>query len=154
MKWARQRTELTLEGAERLLWCALDYSAEQGAAVAIAVVDPAGYLLCSARMDGAPGVSSGISADKARTAAQLRTATRQLQETVDRRHASYLSIASLCPVSGGVPVVLEGDLIGALGVSGGTEAVDHDLAHCAAEQFLEQLAGERPKRPAKEGEGA
>ena len=142
MKWSRQTTELTLGGAERLLWCALEYAAELNATVAISVVDRAGYLLCSARMHDAPGVSAEISRNKARTSAQLKVSTRSLQQLVDRSRASYLSIGSLCPVSGGVPLEMDGEVIGAIGVSGGTETIDDDVAARAVDHFREQLASE------------
>lgn len=143
MKWSRQTTELTLDGAERLLWYALEYAAELKATVAISVVDRAGYLLCSARMHGAPGVSADISSNKAKTSAQLKIATRSLQQIVDRSRGSYLSIGSLCPVSGGVPFEMDGEVIGAIGVSGGTETIDNDIAGRAVQHFQEQLVEEQ-----------
>lgn len=143
MTWTRSTTELTLNGAERLLWYALECATDLKATVAISVVDRAGYVLCSARMDGAPGVSAAISADKARTAAQLKTMTRPLQQMVDRSRPSYVSIAGLSFVSGGAPLEVAGEIIGAIGVSGDTETVDHDIAKHAVETFREQFAGEQ-----------
>lgn len=143
MTWTRSTTELTLNGAERLLWCALECAADLKASVAISIVDRAGYILCSARMDGTPGVSAAISADKARTAAQLKTMTQPLQRMVDRSRASYVSIAGLSFVSGGAPLEVEGEVVGAIGVSGDTETVDHEIAKRAVENFREQLAGEQ-----------
>jgi|GEM_PF-1326828 len=138
-QWAHRVTELSLEGAERVLWCALECAAELKAQVAISIVDQAGYVRCCARMDGAPQISVQIAADKARTAAQLKMATRLLQQTVDGERASYLSIGNLCPISGGYPITLGTEIIGAIGVSGATETLDHDIACHAAETFGEQV---------------
>ena len=128
----RRIPSLTLTGAEWILGRALADAARRDVAVAVVVADRAGQLLCAARMDLAPGVSSEIAARKAFTAAQLGAATRIFQQSIDAGRASYLAAGALCCIAGGVPVWLGDEIVGAIGVSGASEDADHAIAHGAA----------------------
>lgn len=99
-----------------------------GMQMAFAVVEPSGELVAFARMDGVPYASIRIAQQKARTAARLRMATSQLEERVQGGRTALLSSDEVIAVGGGVPIVADGRIIGALGVSGATAAEDDALA--------------------------
>lgn len=123
---------VALEGAQRALQAALAEAMKQGWQVSIAVVDVAGELVGFARMDGAPMASVDISRAKARTAARLRRSTRTLDSTLTAGRLAILGLDGITPVEGGVPIVINGEIIGAVGVSGATSAQDGQVATAGA----------------------
>ena len=123
---------VALEGAQRALQAALAEAVKQGWQVSIAVVDVAGELVGFARMDGAPMASVDISRAKARTAARLRRSTRTLDSTLTAGRLAILGLDGITPVEGGVPIVVNGEVIGAVGVSGATSAQDGQVATAGA----------------------
>ena len=123
---------VALEGAQRALQAALAEAMKQGWQVSIAVVDVAGELVGFARMDGAPMASVDISRAKARTAARLRRSTRTLDSTLTAGRIAILGLDGITPVEGGVPIVVNGEIIGAVGVSGATSAQDGQVATAGA----------------------
>ena len=123
---------VALEGAQRALQAALAEAVKQGWQVSIAVVDVAGELVGFARMDGAPMASVDISRAKARTAARLRRSTRTLDSTLTAGRLAILGLDGITPVEGGVPIVVNGEIIGAVGVSGATSAQDGQVATAGA----------------------
>ena len=123
---------VALEGAQRALQAALAEATKQGWQVSIAVVDAAGELVGFARMDGAPIASVDISRAKARTAARLRRSTRTLDSTLTAGRFAILGLDGITPVEGGVPIVVNGEIIGAVGVSGATPAQDGQVATAGA----------------------
>ena len=123
---------VALEGAQRALQAALAEAMKQGWQVSIAVVDVAGELVGFARMDGAPMASVDISRAKARTAARLRRSTRTLDSTLTAGRLAILGLDGITPVEGGVPIVVNGEIIGAVGVSGATSAQDGQVATAGA----------------------
>ena len=120
------------EGAERALAAAVAEARRQGWAVSIAVVDPAGELVAFLRMDGAPQASVDVARAKARTAARFRRPTRAFDSTLTAGRLAILGLGDVTPVEGGVPIVINGEVIGAVGVSGVTSAQDAQVARAAA----------------------
>jgi uncharacterized protein GlcG (DUF336 family) len=116
------------DGAQRAIAAALAEAKKQGWQVSIAVVDNSGDLVSFLRMDGAPVSSVDIAQAKARTAARMRRATRILDSTLTAGRTPILGLTGITPVEGGVPIVLDGDVIGAVGVSGATSAQDAQVA--------------------------
>ncbi len=116
------------EGAQRAIASALAEAKQQGWQVSIAVVDNSGDLVSFVRMDGASVASVDIAQAKARTAARMRRATRILDSTVSAGRAAILGLPGITPVEGGVPIVIDGEVIGAVGVSGATSAQDAQVA--------------------------
>ena len=106
----------------------MEQSVAQEMQMAFAVVEPSGELVAFARMDGVPYASIRIAQQKARTAARLRMATSQLEERVQGGRTALLSSDEVIAVGGGVPIVVDGRVVGALGVSGATAAEDDALA--------------------------
>ena len=87
-------------------------------AVTIAVADDGGHPLALERLDGCPQISAYIAADKARTAALGRRETRLYEEMINGGRTSFLSVPLPSMLEGGVPIIVDGQVIGAVGVSG------------------------------------
>ncbi|HEV3254567.1 MAG TPA: heme-binding protein [Candidatus Acidoferrales bacterium] len=132
----RNHPKLTLEGARAVLAAAERRAQEIQRPMDIAVVDDGGHLLAFARMDGAKLSSIEISLVKARAAAVRRASTGAPPgEQPNLALALGLAIASPAqqtPVRGGVPLVVDGQVVGAIGVSAGTEDQDEDVARAGA----------------------
>jgi glc operon protein GlcG len=97
-------------------------------AVVIAVVDDGGHLLHLHRMDGAAPISSDIAPGKARTAALGRRESAVYEELIKNGRTAFLSAPLESMLEGGVPVVYEGEVIGAVGVSGVKSQQDVEIA--------------------------
>lgn len=110
---------LTLLDAQKIGAAAEAEAVTNGWAVSIAIVDDGGHLLWQERMDGAPPVSSYIAPAKANTAALGRRESKIYEDVVNGGRMSFLSAPKLeGMLEGGVPVVVDGHVIGAVGVSG------------------------------------
>ena len=129
---------LSLEQARACIARGLARARELGFQVAIAVVDDAGHLVACDRMDGALWVTPEIARAKANAAAGFRASTLDLEERFTRRMLFADNVATLGSYEfvfgkGGVPVVDDGRVVGAVGVSGAVPAEnDHAIADAAA----------------------
>lgn len=125
-------TTLTLATAQRVIAAAQRKAGELGAPCAIAVVDPSGFLVAFTRMDASPMLASvELAPRKARTAALFGKPTQQLEQAIhDARPAAVTS--GFVQMSGGVPLVVDGREIGAIGVSSARPDWDIDIATSAA----------------------
>jgi glc operon protein GlcG len=123
---------LTSAAAARALSAAEAEARKNGWNVSIAVVDQAGELVAFLRMDTASPASVDISRAKARTAARFRRPTKALEESVAGGRAALLSFEGMTLVEGGVPIVVNGQVVGAVGVSGVTSAQDGQVAQAGA----------------------
>ncbi len=103
--------------------------------VSIAVVDEGGYLLHLERQDGAPLPSAKIAEGKAYTAAVARATTKALEDIVKERPAVALMPGRL-PIQGGVPLMLNGECVGGIGVSGVKSPEDEIVALAGAKALL------------------
>lgn len=112
------------DGARRALLAAEAEAKKNGWAMSIAVVDPGGELIGFLRMDGASPGSIDISRAKARTAARFRRPTKAFEESVAGGRTAILSFEGVVTVEGGVPIVIGGAVVGAVGVSGASSAQD------------------------------
>ena len=128
----RPAPSVSAEGAQRALAAAAAEARKQGWMVSIAVVDPAGELVAFLRMDGAPYSSVDIARAKARTAARFRRPTRGLDSALAAGRLAILGLEGATPVEGGVPIVVRGETVGAVGVSGVTSAQDAQVAQAGA----------------------
>jgi glc operon protein GlcG len=98
-------------------------------AVSIAVVDDGGHLLWLARLDGAAPVSAQIAPAKARTAAMGRRESRLYEEMINGGRVSFLSVPGIeALLEGGVPILKDGQCLGAVGVSGVKSTEDAQIA--------------------------
>ncbi|MGP0072082.1 MAG: GlcG/HbpS family heme-binding protein [Bryobacteraceae bacterium] len=123
----RQKFSLTSTEARAVITAAKLEAAKNNWKVSIAVVDEGGYLLHLERMDGATLPSPEIATMKARTAALTRVPTKFLEDVTKERAATMMFPGRL-PVQGGVPILYQGECVGAVGVSGAQSAEDEQIA--------------------------
>ncbi|MDO9434497.1 heme-binding protein [Hydrogenophaga sp.] len=98
-------------------------------AVTIAIVDDGGHLLWLQRMDGVPAVSAHIAPAKAHTAALGRRESKIYEDVINQGRTSFLSVSAIGGMlEGGVPILKDGQCIGAVGVSGVKSAEDAQIA--------------------------
>jgi uncharacterized protein GlcG (DUF336 family) len=97
-------------------------------AVSIAIVDDGGHLLWLQRLDGAPPISAHIAPAKARTAAVGKRESKVYEETINNGRTSFLSAPLEGMLEGGVPVMKDGQCLGAVGVSGVKSSEDAQVA--------------------------
>jgi glc operon protein GlcG len=111
-------------------------AAQRGVAPVIAVVDAGGELLYLYRPDAAQVASVGVAQDKARTAAIYRRPSKDFEDQAAHGRPSALHLARAVPMQGGVPIEYDGEVIGAIGVSGASSAdEDNELATLGARTF-------------------
>jgi uncharacterized protein GlcG (DUF336 family) len=120
---------LSLEDARRIAAAAEAEARQHGWAVAIAVVDDGGHLIWLQRLDGAAPISVQIAPAKARTAALGRRESRVYEEMINGPRAAFLSAPGLDGMlEGGVPILVDGHCVGAVGVSGVKSSEDAQIA--------------------------
>ncbi len=113
---------LTYEGARAAAEAANAVAAERGVEPVIAVVDAGGDLIYLLRPDGAQVASANVSIDKARTAAIYRRPSKDFEDQASSGRASALHLARAVPLQGGMPILHDGEVAGAIGVSGASSA--------------------------------
>jgi uncharacterized protein GlcG (DUF336 family) len=156
----RQQVRLTLAGARKAIAGAEAKANKEGWKMNVALVDDGGHLIAFERMDGARPASVATATAKAVTAATYRQATGPLGPpgaspdvllNVSLQNASGGKITTLL---GGVPIVVDGQVVGAIGVGGGTGEQDAEVAKAGVAAFLEGLQAkpEEPKEKPKEKE--
>jgi len=137
------RSTLTTDGAKHLASMAIEYAhAHNAPGAAIAIVDAGGVAIYLEKLDGTFQNASAISIGKARTAVLFGKPTRVFENTINQGRYAMLAVpevAPLTPLMGGVPIELDGQVIGAIGVSGAASAAqDDEIASAAAAQFISQ----------------
>ena len=120
---------LTLEDVRRIAGAAEAEAAAPGWAGVIAIADDGGHLLWLQRGDGAAPVSAEIAAAKARTAAMGRRESKVYEDMINQGRSAFLSAPGLQGMlEGGVPILVDGQCLGAVGVSGVKSAEDAQIA--------------------------
>ena len=127
-----EKTALTLEGAKKIVTVAEAKAKAEGARVVIAVVDEGGSLLLLQRLDDTQVASVNVGIDKARTAAIYRRPSKVFEDQVKNGRVSALALHGAVALQGGVPIIVNGKVIGAIGVSGETPSQDEDIAMAGA----------------------
>jgi glc operon protein GlcG len=123
---------LTLAVAKRIAQAAEAEALKRGATVVIVVVDDGGHMLVLHRLDDTQVASVEVGIGKARTAAIFRRPSRIFEEQIRNGRVAALALAGATPLQGGVPIIYEGKVIGAIGVSGNTPQEDEDIAIAGA----------------------
>src|SRR6202051_2889139 len=118
-------------GAQMVLQAARESAQQRNAPSAIAVVDPAGDLLAFQRMDGVRPASADLAIQKARTAARLQRPTAEIEDNINRGRTAFIT-ADIAALRGGVPIRVNGEVVGAVGVAGLNKDTDTGLGHTAA----------------------
>jgi glc operon protein GlcG len=126
---------ITLEAAKKAAAPALAEAARNNWAMAIAVVDIAGDLVYFEKMDATQAGSVVVAVDKARSAARFKRPTKAFQDmlTSGGEGLRVFRISGAVPVEGGVPILVDGKIVGAIGVSGGTSAQDGQCARAGVD---------------------
>ena len=110
-------------------------------AVSIAIVDDGGHLLLMQRLDGAPPISPQIATGKARTAALLKKPSKVYEDMINNgRYAALTMPAELIRMEGGEIISVEGEVVGAVGVSGVKSSEDAEVARAGINFFLNGLS--------------
>lgn len=122
---------LTLDDCKKMIAACEAEARRNQWEVVIAVVDDGGHLMALQRMDGATPANADIAAQKARTAATTRRSTKVWEERVTAGRVSTLSMPVLA-VQGGIPVIFQGECVGAIGVSGAQSPEDEQIAQAGA----------------------
>jgi uncharacterized protein GlcG (DUF336 family) len=126
------RKVITLDGAKAILAAAEAEAMKNRWTVAIAVVDESGNLIAFHKIDDTQVGSVDIAIGKARTAARMKRPTKALEDAVAGGRTVMLAVDGITPLEGGVPVMLDGRVIGAVGVSGVTSQQDAQVAQAGA----------------------
>lgn len=127
---------LTLEGARFALGAAVAEARRLGVGGSYAVVDAGGHLLALERLDGTPAATPDVAAAKARSAALFLKPTSFFEDVINGGRTAMVTVPDFVPLQGGVPIVVDGAVVGAIGVSGASSAKqDEELAAVGAGAF-------------------
>ena len=119
---------LTLEAARQILAAAQQEARKNQWTMVICIVDDGAHLICLERMDGTQIASVTIAQDKAATAVRFKRPTKALEDAVAGGRLVVMKLGGATPVEGGLPIVVDGQVIGGIGVSGATSAQDGQVA--------------------------
>ena len=154
-----EKKTLTLEGAEQVIAGAKAEAAKlKSPGAVIAVVDDGGNLMALARLDGTFAAGANISIGKARTAVLFKKPTKFFEDVVKNGRTSMVALNDFTPLQGGVPITVDGQIVGAVGVSGAASAAqDEEVAIAGANVLANPVkASAAPVKyfPAKDVESA
>ena len=150
----RNQVRLTLDGARTIIAAAAEQAASMSLKMNIAVVDEGGHLLSFDRMDGARPASGYTAITKASTAATFRQPTGPLPAgtsapdpllNLSLQIAAQSSGGKLTTLLGGLPIVVDGQVIGGVGVGGGSGEQDAQIARAGVQAFLDELQKREPR---------
>ena len=129
-----QKKALTLEGAKRVIAAAVAEAKSKNApGGAIAVVDEGGNLIAVERLDNTFAAGANISIGKARTAVLFKRPTKFFEDVINKGRTAMTTVNDFTPLQGGIPIIVDGQIIGAVGVSGAASAEqDEELAIAGA----------------------
>lgn len=134
------KKSLTLEGARQIITAAKTYAQKNNApGGVIAVVDDGGNLIALERLDGTFTAGANISIGKAKTAVMFKRPTKVFEDIIKNGRTSMVALPDFTPLQGGVPVMIDGQIVGGVGVSGAMSAQqDEELAIAGANALSEQ----------------
>lgn len=125
---------IQIDAAKRAAAAAVAEAKKNNWTMAVAIVDPAGDLVYFEKVDGTQPASVNVAVDKARSAARFKRPTKAFQDVLAAggEGLRLLALQGAVPVEGGVPLVSDGKIVGAIGLSGGTSAQDGQCAAAGA----------------------
>jgi glc operon protein GlcG len=127
---------LTMDGARRVIAAAVAEANNKKTTGVIAVVDNGGNLMALERIDGTFAAGANISIGKARTALLFQKPTKVFEDIVNKGRTAMVALDGFTPLQGGVPITVDGQIVGAVGVSGAVSAQqDEELAMAGAKAF-------------------
>ena len=123
-----------IEASKRVAAASVAEARKNGWFMAIAIVDPAGDLVYFEKMDNTQAASVAIAVDKARSSARFKRPTKAMQDVLATggEGLRFLALQGAIPAEGGVPLVMDGKIVGAIGVSGGSGQQDSQTAIAGA----------------------
>jgi glc operon protein GlcG len=126
---------ISLENAKKAAAAAIAEAKKNDWRMALAVVDPNGTLVYYEKIDNTQIGSSQVAISKARSSALFKRPTKWFQDQVSKGGdgTRYLGLEGAVPLEGGVPIVMDGKIVGAIGMSGGTSAQDAQCAQVGAD---------------------
>jgi len=129
-----EKKALTLEGAKKVIVAAVAEAKSKNApGGAIAVVDEGGNLVALERLDNTFAAGANISIGKARTAVLFKRPTKFFEDVMNKGRTAMATLNDFTPLQGGIPIIVDGQIIGAVGVSGAASAQqDEELAIAGA----------------------
>jgi glc operon protein GlcG len=127
------KSVLTVDEVTRILHAARAEAERNHWAVAIAVVDDGGHPLALLRLNGCAPLSAYIATEKARTSALGRRESKQYEDMINGGRTAYLSAPLAGMLEGGVPIVVDAQVIGAIGVSGVKSDQDAQVSRAGAQ---------------------
>jgi uncharacterized protein GlcG (DUF336 family) len=134
---------LTLNVAKKIAEAAETEAIKRGATVVIAVVDDGGHLILLERLDDTQVASVEVAIGKARTAAIFRRPSKIFEDQVREGRVAAIALPGATPLQGGIPIISNGKVIGAIGVSGNTPQEDEDIAKAGAVVTAEAIKGDK-----------
>lgn len=137
-----EKKSLTIEGARMVIAAAVDYAKKNNApGGVIAVVDDGGNLMALERLDGTFAAGANISIGKARTSAIFKRPTSAFEDIIKNGRTAMVALSDFTPLQGGIPISVDGQVIGAVGVSGAASAKqDEELAIAGANALTSSSA--------------
>lgn len=130
-----EKKVLSLEAAETVASAAEAEAKKRNATVVIVVVDDGGYPLVLKRLNDTQVASVDVGIGKARTAAIFRRPSKDFEDQIKNGRVASLVLPGATPLQGGIPLVFNGRVVGAIGVSGNTPQEDEDIAKAGAASF-------------------
>src|SRR5437867_9534398 len=132
MAAVRTRRVIDNEGADQVLEAAERFALQKGYRVVLAVVEPSGELIAMRRTPGAQVASSRVAVDKARTAAIFVRPSREMEEQVTNGRIGALALHGAACLTGGIPLTVDDEVVGAIGTSGETPDEDEAISVAGA----------------------
>jgi uncharacterized protein GlcG (DUF336 family) len=129
-----EKKGVTLDGAKKVIAAAVAEAKSKNApGGAIAVVDEGGSLVAVERLDNTFAAGANISIGKARTAVLFKRPTKFFEDVINKGRTAMTTLNDFTPLQGGIPIIVDGEVIGAVGVSGAASAQqDEELAIAGA----------------------
>src|SRR5436305_7785676 len=137
-----EKKSLNLDGAKKAIAAAVDYAKKNNApGGVVAVVDEGGNLMALERLDGTFAMGATIPIGKARTAVLFKKPTRVFEELINKGRTAMTALDGFTPLIGGIPIVIDGQVVGGVGVSGAASAnQDEELALAGANALMGSAA--------------
>ena len=126
-----------VEIARKVAAAAIAEGKKNGWMVAAAIVDPGGDLVYFERIDGTQAGSSHVSVEKARSAVAFKRPTKAFEDALVAGRTAILAMPGAVPLEGGIPLVIGGEIVGAIGVSGATSQQDGVCAKAGADALVQ-----------------
>jgi glc operon protein GlcG len=138
---------LTLEGAKQVIAAATAEARRNRAGGVVAVVDDGGNLMALERIDGTFAAGANISIGKARTAAIFKRPTRFFEDVIKGGRTAMIALNDFTPLQGGVPIMVDGEVVGAVGVSGAASAQQDEEIALAGAAAAKAFGGKTTAQP-------